>query len=260
MLPRVSVRETGQRLVSRRRRSSSDGPQAVYARVLDGEHVWLAVTRADELLARGPDGATVPIPSEPGRDGDEPVAVARFAVADAFAGDDRPDLQIDLLARVGRAETPVLHAAHRRSGPMHPGTATRDGRWRYAVAERRGAVVVERRAVPPAVAVLGFAEHPDGALVRLDTGADAVALVREDGSELTTLPLADGAVVIGAVGGIAPGETVRLEVGGLHVVRRANLLNAPHPGTLLPPLPGDLELRWGGAGRLAVHHRSEPVS
>ncbi len=246
----------------RGRRARATAAEAVYARFLDGDHMWLAVRNAESLTLTLPDGTALPVPSEPGDDAGVPVAVVRFDVAAALAADDSPELSLPLLSG-GRNPGPVLHAAHRRRGPVLPAPVTRDGRWRLNVGKEQGTVVVVRSRAEPMVAVRGFRAEGGDAWVRLATTATRARLVLA-GRVLAELPVNDGELVLGDVlvadlarhDGLDLSEPAIFEVEGQPLGRPHNLLRAANAAVLLPPLPGDLELRWV-AGCLGVRRRGE---
>lgn len=241
----------------RARRATRDGATAVYARFLDGEHMWLAVRGADSLALELHDGRQLPVPSEPGTDAGTPVAVVCFDVAAALADDVSPALELALLSLTAKGAVPVAHAASRRKGPTVPAPTTLDGRWQFAVGQQRGNVVIKRKPVEPTVEATGFRATPDGATVQLATSESTARLVHE-GTVVAELPIVDGECRIGRLPEVAPGVIAALVVGGLPVARRRSMLTGPQPAVMLPPLAGGLELRWFAGGRLGVQRR-EPT-
>ena len=228
-------------LISRFTRSAQ-GAEAVYARILDGEHLWLAVRGEGPLLLRSDGRADVEVPTEMRDD----LLVAVFALSETMAdlGDDVP---VVLMAGSGRKAVPVRHGA-----PGGDPSVTHDGRADLVVEAVDGVVVV-RRHLMRGVEAYEFASTDDGVSLALATSAASVALVAKD-LVLVELPVVDGRLVLGTLAGLPPGTTATLRAGQAPVVRRDNVLARPNYAVLLPPmLEPDVELRWLKDGRLAVH-------
>ncbi|GAA5153732.1 hypothetical protein GCM10023340_36220 [Nocardioides marinquilinus] len=246
-------------LLSRLGGSEADQPcEAVFARVLDGEHLWLAV-RGDGVLRLRGDGLAIdvdagPDPRDPSvRSAVVPVAAALARLAPAG----RDDVVLALVAGEGRAETPVTWAGD--ESPSGPGDAavpeprTRDRRHQLSVEVVDGAVQVRRTARQRGVGVLGLTALDEGVALHLDR-ADGVLRVGPH-----TVGVVDGTAVLGALPDL-PAGTTRLEVDGVPLLRTAHVVARPNAAVLLPPLPdvpgGAVELRWQREGRLAVHRRA----
>lgn len=216
-------------------RSSGDA-EATYARVLDGEHLWLAVRGEGPLALRG-EGGDVEVPTEV-RDG---LLTAVVAVP--------VDGPLTLVA--GRKAVPVRYAAS-AGDPA----ATHDGRGPLVLESDDGVVVVRRVTVAD-VGVAGFVPTDDGVAVALDTPAASVSLVVKD-RVLADLTVDGERLVLGALPDLPPGTTATFRTAAGPVVRRGNVLARPNFSVLLPPMTEpDVELRWLKDGRLAVH-RSAP--
>lgn len=212
---------------------------AVYARVLDGAHLWLAVRGEGPLALRGA-CVDVVVPTEE-RDG-LLTAVVDLREVLAGLGDDVP---VALVA--GAKGRPVRHEA--------PGTdpaASHDGRAEVVVEAQGGHVVVVRRRLEPVVEVSGFATTADGVACQLGTRAASVSLVVA-AHVVAELPLVDGRLVLADVPDLPPGATATFRVAQAAVVRRRNVLARPHLAVGLPPMAEpDVELRWLRDGRLAL--------
>ncbi len=230
--------------------SRSGAPaEAVYARVLDGEHLWLAVRGDGPLTLRAegrPDLEVVT--DEPGEPfGEEGLLTAIVPLGAVTAGLDAAT-PLRLFSGAGRKAAPVRHSAPTTTSDVSvdPGE--------LVVASVDGEVVVRRRPSPSvAVRIVGSTE--EGVLLALGAPADQVSVTVKD-RVLLDLPVTDGRFVLGEVAALEPGTTATLRVGGCPVVRPHNVLARPHFAVTLPPLPDpDLELRWLRNGRIAVHRR-----
>lgn len=222
-----------------RRRGS--GPEASYARVLDGRHLWLAVSGADELALRSEGRDDVPVPSA--SDGDLRTAV--FAL-DLVAGD-----ELTVVAGAGRRAVPVTHADPLDPGPTH----LQPGPWR--VVDVGGGVVLRREAHQPTIEATGFAVTDRGVVVQLSSRDLSSAELCDGETVLSEHVVVDGRVELAEQPALPAGTTAPLRAGGAPVVRAANVLARPHVSVALPPMPEmDVELRWLRDGRLAVHRKA----
>jgi hypothetical protein len=123
------------------------GPTAVYARVLDGDSLWLAVTGTDEraALRHEETGQVV----EPDNDAPADPAAASYrwhlpsALPDLAEGQDHDVFQLVTLPSGATLRADPLPAV----APMRT-PPTRDGRWQLDVRRREsGALVVRRPSV-----------------------------------------------------------------------------------------------------------------
>lgn len=211
------------------------GAAAAYARVVDGEHLWLDVRGDGPLVLRG-DGVELEVDADP------------FPLAVALADLDADQLELRLLAG-GRAVSWDGSAA---PGPGLESPPTRDRRWQLTVASDAGDLVVRRTRLAPAVPALAFTGTDEGAEVRLDTDATTCALVAED-EVLAEFPIDGGVLRIGELRSLPAGVTATLRVGAADVVRGGNALARPMAAVALPPLPEkDVSLRWTPEAVLAV--------
>lgn len=224
------------------------GPEAVYARVIDGEHLWLAVRGEGPLTLRRDGSTTLEVPAEPGADALGPLLTARFPIAAALADEDAPSLELRLFA----GEVPALLAAPASDGPGLTEPSTHDRRWQFRVEASEGEVVVTRTRVARTIDVLAFAVTDDGVEILLNTEADR-ADVMVDGTQIAELPIDDSVVRLATLPTLAAGATAVLQVRGADVVRSRNALDRPMAAVALPPLPEtDVSLRWTPEARLAV--------
>ncbi len=213
--------------------------EAAYARVIDGEHLWLDVRGDGPLVLRG-DGVELEVDADP------------FPLAAALADVEADELELRLLAD-GRA---VGWDGSEAPGPGLASPPTRDRRWRLSVEAAAGELVVRRTRLAPVVATLGFAGTDDGVEVRLDTDAPTCALVA-DGEVLTELPVEGGVLRLATLPALAAGTTATLRVGEADVVRAGNALERPMAAVALPPLPEpDVSLRWTPEAVLSVRREA----
>ncbi|GAB3200470.1 hypothetical protein GCM10027062_20140 [Nocardioides hungaricus] len=195
-----------------RRRSSSGGPVAAYAGILDGRRLWLSVDGTPAL--RDASGAVHTLAGDPAGGLDLP------------GGEGEWDVLVD--------GEPVT------IGPVAKGT-TRvppDGPWQCdLVRTDAGTLRVRRDRRAPGVDVLGFAVEGDG--VRVTLAGEVTAVRVGDAS----FPVVDGSAVLTS----GPTGPVRAHPGDLPLRRRANDLATPGQAVLLPG-----PLRWSPAGELVV--------
>jgi len=236
----------------------SGGPEAVYARTIDGEHLWLAVRGRGPLVLRGDGVQDLEVPTEAGADAEGPLVTARFPIATALA--DVPETEVELRLYAGRGvnAAPVTHAAAAPEGPGLAEPPTRDRRWQFEVGSADGEVVVHRRALPMTVEALAFASTDAGVEILLNTEVDHAELV-VDGAPVAQLPIDDSVLRLADLPALAAGATAGLLVRGGEVVRSGNTLDRPMAAVALPPLlEPDVTLRWTPEARLAI--RREDVS
>ena len=209
-----------------------------YARVLDGETLWLAVEGAPPTVTLRYDGGELVEPTEPetgaGLEGVVRARVPLGALADVTRTSG--DLVVEVLAGDGRQAAPITWGEEQAPGPVREAIATRDRRWRWRVTAPDGHLGLVRGEVAPGIPVARVTPHDDGRGVRLDLLAPGAAVdVRAD--EHTVL---------------APGERAALTRDGLPLVRAHDDLRRPHHAVALPVLGDGLRLRWQPDGRLAV--------
>lgn len=210
--------------------SRSAGPaEAVYARSIDGEQLWLAVRGEAPLRLRGP-GIELEIPLEP----QAGLLTARFPL-NAVLNEQAAAHDVELRLVAGPRGNPVAAGPVSTTGPGVETPASLDGRWQLGVASVDGEVVVRRTRREPGVAALAFRVSEEGVTIDLATGSSLTLGIQAD---------------------LAPGQTTDVQVEGSAVVRARNVMARPHFSVALPPMPeADVELRWLKDGRLAVHRR-----
>lgn len=223
---------------------SAESVEAVYARVLDGAHLWLAIRGADVLLLGD-------VELDTRREGNLLVACVDLRVVLTTE-------QTPLRAGSGRRTVPVRMADSAPAGP----TVALPG---YEVLEVDGAVVVRQRPVAPSVAVAALHTIENGVRVRLVAGIEVARLeLVQSGAVLGDLAVLDHVVELFDVPGLEAGRTATLRAitpsGTAPVVRARNVMVRPNFAVLLPPMPADLDLRWLPEGRLGVHRADRPLS
>lgn len=199
-----------------RRRSSGGGPAALYAGILDGRRLWLAVETPGTLGLRDAAGRTQALPGDPVTGLELPTDEGEWDVV----CDGEPVTVEELPKNPTRV-------------PPSP-----DGRTQLAlVRTEAGTLRVRRTRRRPGVDVLAFAVDGDGVRVVL---AEDVAEVRVGD---TAYPVTDRTVVL-TPGPVGP---VLAQPGDLPLRRRANDLATPGQAVLLPD-----PLRWSPAGELVA--------
>lgn len=227
---------------------------AVYARVLDGDHLWLAVeARAGASLSvRGVPAGEQPVPTEH-RGG---LAVATVDVA-GLLGDVDTDRVVLTLAVDG---APVTWEGGPAVGPTKV-PPTRDGRWQLRVVSAEGELRVVRTRADAAVAVASFAQAGPDTVLLLDPGAagvdveDATLVALDEDREVGRVEVRAGRAVLDASLVVAEGVVARLALltaaGAVPVVRRERDLKRAHQAVALPACPGG-RLQWQPDGQLAL--------
>lgn len=186
-----------------------------YARILDGETLWLAVAEGPPSVTLRYAGGELSAPTEP-----EPVAgglvSARVPLAPlADVPGDR--LEVAVLAGAGRRTAPIEWVDEPVPGPVRAAIPTRDRRWRWRVTAPGGELSLVRTPMPPGVVV-----------TRIVTDGDATTIELADGR---TLPLGDA--------------DRELTADGLPLARAHDDLRRPNFAVALPE-----GLRWSPDGRL----------
>jgi hypothetical protein len=164
-------------------------PTAVYARILDGETLWLAVDgAADQVGLRREGGADIVVP-----DSDSPAAPGLFSLRwhlpTALPGPTGGLEVFEVVTVPGAAplqSRPLPEQAPMRTPP------TSDGRWLLDVRRREGgALVVRREPRPDSVETAAVAVAPEGvSFTFTGPGLDAprLLLVDADGEALAVRP------------------------------------------------------------------------
>jgi hypothetical protein len=168
------------------------GPGAVYARILDGDNLWLAVIGTERAGLRAEGSGTV---FEPASDAppDPSVTSLRWHLPSALPEPtgDEPELFEVVTVPAG---DPVR--AHRLPDPAPMRTPpSRDGRWQFEVRRREGGALVVRREPRGEVAeVADTVLTPDGGLALTFTApglADPRLLVVDaEGTPVSEIPAA----------------------------------------------------------------------
>jgi len=163
------------------------GPQAVYARVLDGDSLWLAVTETTDPVGvrrEGTDEVVVPVSDAPP---DDEVISLRWHLPSVLPGDDPAVFEV-----VTATGTPVRSHPLPDQAPMRT-PPSRNGRWQFAVRRREGgALVVRRDAREPAAEVVAVHLTDAGVTFTLtDPGLSAprLRLVDAAGKVVSELPM-----------------------------------------------------------------------
>lgn len=261
---------------------SGEAPTAVYADILDGETLWLAVSglpsdKSTVVLQERTSGVRFTLAGEVVVVDRQPILSVRAELpAEPSALADLEDLHWDLYVEDPAFDAPrrVRSGPRRTDGPMRV-PPTRDHRWQHAVVSDHEGLGVARRPVPPAAWLVGVTEGVGQVRLHLllPGVVDARLLLFEQDRILGERPLAaerDGwSGVIGAdcwSAELAPAAVDRvllLAVGSpedaLPVRRTANALRVPTRAVLLPRVPrahGPPELmphlRYVEGGRLAI--------
>lgn len=212
-----------------------------YARILDGETLWLAVPApaGATLSARGPVGEQ-PLATEH-VDG---LAVTRARLAPLLGGVD--DARVVLTFALG--DETLTYDGGPPPGPTKV-PPTRDGRWQWRVQSADGELRVTRVPTDAAVRVLSVTTDTAGVLLRLDVDAGDLVSLGDDDQVLASVPIgADGA----ARPDLPPGRLAVRGATTVPVVRRDHDLKRPNASVALPQVSEDRRLQWQPDGRLVI--------
>lgn len=235
-------------------RRSAEGAEAVYARVLDGTTLWLAVRTTSDVLVLRADDRDVELPAEAVPDAEGTLLTARVSLPDVLAPSD--GLVVEVLAGRGRRA-----AAVQAPGPVPDGptTATPSGRdWTFRPEADDGRLRIRCEATPPSVPVLDLEDSDHGVALTLTLAEGTeVELRGPDGPVGTLTTGAGGRLDLPADLAFPHGEVVTLWAGHAPVVRRADVLVRPNQAVALPAPGPDTELRWQPNGRLALRSTAE---
>jgi hypothetical protein len=255
-------------------RGSANGPRAVYARVLDGERLWLALDAGvGEPALRRPDSGEILRPDDDlpsGQADHEPgFRSVRWLLTTVVPEADGAELEVVVLPDGGGSPQRLLGPGGHPESPSRADT-TPDGRWRFVLDADPGLVLrVRRLAVPPAARLLSVsAAHGAVTLECEVSGHDRpdLLLVDNDGqvaARLETTPTERGFVrTLGDADLPAPGG-YRVALGTpddfVPVFRWHTDLHIPDPTNVLLPMLTDedgdrvtarLRFAPGGALRL----------
>jgi hypothetical protein len=171
---------------------------ATYARILDGETLWLALESDATTVTLRYAGGQLTEPTEPEPGGLVSARVPLGPLADI------PGHRLEVTVLAGGA--PVLWSASPAPGPVRAAIPTRDRRWRWRMAADREELTLIRLPVEPGIVV-----------TRIDSDALGVHL-----------ELADGRIV-------DVHEEADLTASGLPLVRCHDDLKRPNFAVALPP-------------------------
>ena len=194
---------------------ASDSWLATYARILDGETLWLALESDAPTVSLRYAGGELTQPTEPEPGGLVSARVPLGPLADL------PGHRLEVAVWAGGA--PIRWSPAPAPGPVRAAISTRDRRWRWRMAADRDELTLIRLPVEPGVVV-----------TRIDSDALGVHLELADGRILDVHPDAD------------------LTAGGLPLVRAHDDLKRPNFAVVLPRLPDGTGLRWSPEGRLLL--------
>lgn len=250
------------RLLARRRDSAADGPAAVFARVIDGDSLWLAIEGhapgSRVALVHGRE--SVALTDDSGASEDDVLSVR----TDLTRLDWTPET--DYQIRVGSPAGGWVPLASAELPDLDPVRTplSRDGAWRH-VLERQGdgTLTLSRHAVAPPVPLTGVTVDGDAIVCTLDVTATSVSdvVLTHDDSEIR-LPVGKGRFAV-TTGDLPPGPGGSFRVsaetssGRRPVARRHHDLAKPVRALVLPELVGPddepaLRVRFDQDGRLMI--------
>ena len=245
------------------------GPVATYARILDGETLWLAVAHAAGPVGLRREGSSAVVhpdsdaPSAPG------VLALRWDLPDALP---EPTADAEVFEIVVD-EAPLVGLPLPEQAPMRT-PPTRDGRWQLDLRRREGgALVIRRERREVAAEVLGVAVRADGVTVRCtDGGLDGAHVVLVDAQDQALAELATETGSGGILTALVTPDDVPVESGPhwflavsdgervVPLVRRHNDNLMPGQSTVLPLLWTDgaegrslVRLQFQREGRIRVN-------
>ena len=268
------------------------GPVVEYARILDGDSLWVSVLGADPDAGLGlepDDGPVVRLVDDAGHDPQDDRLAVRCRLADILP--DAPGHgSLVLLDRSDRP-APLSVAADALGEPtLTKVPVSADGRWQHGLEVQRGALTVTRSAAEPAVDLLSAIEQPDAIAVDVRLPATdttpTLVLLRSKDRELGTVAGEPMPEPDDALPAARPGEQVvrflvtdddvpdepglavdvRYEAAGgrLPVRRHHNDLRDPSAGVNHPTLFADdgqetprLRLRFDDDGVVVLHRAAK---
>jgi hypothetical protein len=257
----VSVRQRVHELRSKGARGALSRAVAVErADSLDGAHLWVTfdAPAAGELVVRSATGAR--ILSETAVAGLQTLRLPLGPLAD-LPDDETHDLELRFVSSDG--DRPMSLAASVDTPTRSP--VSPDGRWTYAVTDRRGHLVLSRHAEPVTVPVRSIGLVDDSLEVTWDADVPGeLAVVDDTGAVDAALPAerADGRarVLLSGDLGLPVGArryaVVRDGERTTPLSRARNGLARPTASVLMPRVglssESNLRLRWARDGRLCV--------
>ncbi|MGY2701859.1 hypothetical protein [Nocardioides sp. HB32] len=244
--------EDGARAIARAKQAigrdlAADGPEVAYARVLDGEHLWVAVRAGDGRPAlQDPDTGDLTT-AEPLHGEDPAYSSARWRLGDVLTETDAAEARLVVVRDSGGKPAPL------RAGPPPPDSSLRtpptpDGRWRFlVVTDEHGLLRVRRTRAARVARLLDIAT--DGMSVRLrisppEPGPEPLLhFVRTDGSVAHSVAIeADGDELVATLAASdVPAQQggYRIAVGATEdpvtVARLTNDLTVNDPAVVLLP-------------------------
>lgn len=250
---RPGVSRVARRLARRLSDGSSGGStlRVDYARMLDGDRLWLAVTGpAGGLGLREVANGAMHVPAdEEGRRTDDLTWVRWHLGGGVLPAEGDLELELVAAGRNGAAPAPVRVPPFADTPTTTPPSA--DGRWQFGLRRRPdGGLLVSRSAVPERSVLLSATTVTGGVeLTCSDTGRVADLLLLREGRVEARLPmirtprgtlmrvLADSDVPPGA------GRSFDVAIGSatsyVDVVRRRNGLTEPSVAILMPKIFAD---------------------
>jgi hypothetical protein len=252
------------------RRPLGRGPQAVYARILDGERLWLALDAdAGEPALRRTDTREVVQPADDlpaGHSAHEPgVRSVRWLLTDVVPEADGAEVEVIVRPAAGAAALSILAPEPHPESPARVDT-TPDGRWRFVLDSAVGDTLRVRRVpVPPSSRLRAVSAGPGSVTVVCeDVGRDQADLLLLDDDRQVAARLPMDRTAAGFERTIRTADLPAL-AGGYRVVlgspedyvlvvRQHSDLHVPDPtAVLLPMLTHEDGDRVSGRLRFAPH-------
>lgn len=221
---------------------TADGVRATYARLLDGDHLWLALPVAGGT-ARLRDRATGQLLSPVNQlaDAEPDMICVRWLLVDGcLLGDADAEYDVEWAPATGPAR-PVLAPPTRPSPTKAP--TSLDGRWQFTTTTGDdGRLLLRRTRAARQANLLGIDSEPYGLVVtcRESGPDDTFTLLDADGVRVTDLTTSHQGGRIVATVGAAELTVASAQVGvagpdgTLPVGRRHNELRNPGAGVVLP--------------------------
>ena len=266
------------RAVRERSGDSTSGPQAHYARNLDGSHLWLALRHDDgEPALRVPDSADLVDPGSdlpPDTDRGTEIRSVRWPLEAVVPLTDGAVVDVVVRSPSGGVAPVLAPPPHLDSPARNP--TTPDGRWRFVLDGRPGEPLrVRRAALAPASRLLRISMADETVTLLCEAGGAADAglfLLSEADGTTTALPSTRTAVGLESSFGLrdlpAASGGYRICVGDaaehLPVMRLNADLQIHEPTTVLLPALNDesgdrvaARMRFAPGGVLWLHRLAE---
>ena len=254
------------------------GPSATYARVLDGQTLWLAVgsvtgTGSRLALRHVESGRVLPVSTDVVRFGLDVELSARVSLTcgDVALPPDGWATMVAVVIEPDRDEPLRIRPPRAIGQELTKTPLSPDGRWEFTVEEAADGLRIVRRPAPPMARAEAFWKTAStvGFSASVPEGIEPIVLLVSPGGQVVrSVPMTadDGTFGVELAEPdvpAPPGIVYKLAVGTpetpVPVMRAANDLRRPNPAVHMPEVPRTdgsrtplVKMRWVQSGQLAV--------